>query len=339
MGLSNIIYMSKGLSRVAEVSINRKTLITPTYFPAVSSYGIKYSFSNLVNLLTAYSYPRLLISTYDLHFLETEEKEQLLLEISEYWKKGSFVFLDSGVYESSWKANLEWTYDSYKISISQIDFDFYSSFDVLPRPKNGDGEFERKTFKSILASRSLSNEPGFVPILHGSNSDQLVSLLSKFVSRHPHLCDIIAVAERDCGKDIVERARTIMKIRRVLDEDNCRRILHILGCGNPISIALFSYYGANMFDSLDWIKYVVDRNRLAFNDFSQLELINCSCSICLSKQRDYTEKALLHNLLFYQDFMLQIQSLVRKNQIYDFICKYVREDILRKIDYQRTNKL
>lgn len=337
MSLSNVIYVSKELSRVAEVSINRKTLITPTYFPAVSSYGVKYSFGNLVNLLTAYSYPRLLISTYDLHFLTTEEREQLLPEISEYWKKGGFVFLDSGVYESFWKADPEWTYESYKTSISQIDFDFYSSFDVLPRPENGVEKFEKKTFESVLASHSLSNEHGFVPILHGSNPDQLVFLLSRFVGMHPHLCDIVAVPERDCGKDIVERARTIMKIRRVLDKDNCGRILHILGCGNPISLVLFSYYGANMFDSLDWIKGVVDRKRLALTDFSQLELIDCDCSICVGKQRGYIEKALLHNLLFYQDFMLQIQSLIRKDQIFDFVCKYVRKDILTEIDHQGTD--
>lgn len=333
MGLSKIVHESKELSRVAEVSINQKTLITPTYFPAVSSHGIKYPPCSLVHLLTTYSYPRLLISTYDLNFLDKEEKEQLLREISEYQKRGSFVFLDSGVYESYWKANSEWTYDSYKTSISKMKFDFYSSFDILPSPKNRAGQFERKTFESILASRSLSNKPGFVPILHGSNPDQLVSLLSRFVNMHPDLCEMIAVAERDCGKDIVEKARTIRKIRQVLDASDCRRILHILGCGNPISLVLFSYYGANMFDSLDWIEHVVDRKRLAFNEFSQLELMNCGCSICLGKQRDYIEQVLLHNLLFYQDFMLQIQSLVQENRILDFILEYVNEGILRKIDY------
>jgi len=336
MNLSHIIHESKELSRVTEVSINRKMLVTPTYFPAVSSYGVKYSFHALVSLLIAYSYPRLLLSTYDLHFLKDEEKKRLLQDISEYWKKGCFVFLDSGVYESSWKVNLDWTYDLYKASISQVDFDFYSNFDVLPYPKNKSEKFVDKTFQSILASYSLSNGLGFVPILHGLNPDQLVSVVAKFVKIHPHLCDIIAVAERDCGKGLVEKARTVIKIRRLLNDSNRRRILHILGCGNPISLILFSYYGADMFDSLDWIKCVIDRDRLAINDFSHLDLIDCDCSICSGVKRDYTEKALLHNLLFYQDYMLQIQVLIRRNEIFEFIVEHIGKDLLKRIERSRT---
>jgi len=335
MNPSNIIYESKGLSRVTEVYLNKKTLVTPTYFPAVSSYGTKYSFHTLVRLLIAYSYPRLLVSTYDLHYLEEEEKRRLLQEISEYSKKGCFVFLDSGVYESSWKADLEWTYDLYKASISRVGFDFCSSFDVLPYGKNRAEEFKEETFERILASYSLSNGHGFVPILHGLNPDQLVSLVAKFVKTYPYLCNIIAVAERDCGRNIVEKARTIMRMRRILDESNRRRVLHILGCGNPISLILFSYYGANMFDSLDWTKYVIDRRHLTINDFSHLELINCDCSICSGVRRDYTETVLLHNLLFYQDYMLQIQSLIRKNRIFEFIVEHMGQDILKKIDRLR----
>lgn len=91
--------------------IDGKRLLTPTYFPAVSSYGIKYSFHALVRLLTAYSYPRLLISAYDFHLLDDEKKKWLSREIGEYSKKGSFVFLDSGIYESFWKADAKWTYN------------------------------------------------------------------------------------------------------------------------------------------------------------------------------------------------------------------------------------
>lgn len=336
MSSSEIIYESKGLSRVTEVSLNQKTLITPTYFPAVSSYGTKYLFHSLVRLLIVYSYPRVLVSAYDLHFLPEKEKKLLLQEISEYSKKGSFVFLDSGVYESSWRNDLEWTYDLYKALISQVGFDFYSSFDVLLSGKNKTEEFEEETFKTILASYSLSSGWGFVPILHGSNPDQLISLVAKFVKTYPDLCDIIAVAERDCGKDIVEKARTIKKIRRILNENNRRRILHILGCGNPISLILFSYYGADMFDSLDWIKYVIDRRRLTINDFSHLKLIDCNCSICSGVKRDYTETVLLHNLLFYQDYMSRIRSLIRKDEIFEFIIQHIGQGILKKIDRLKT---
>lgn len=337
MDFSEIIYKSRGLSRVAEISIKKKKLITPTYFPSLSTYGIKYSFPSLVNFLISYSYPRLLISTYDFCFLDSEEKEPLLQEIEEYRRKGGFVFVDSGVFESSWKSDQKWTFDSYKSAITEIDCDFYTSLDILPDERMEAEVFEKETFKNILGSQSLSKEGRFIPILHGLNPNQLVSILTKFVELQPRLCNIIAIAERDCGNDIVEKAITIKRIRQVLDEDNSRRILHILGCGHPISLALFSYCGADTFDSLDWIKCVVDKNRLAFNDFSYLELTRCDCSICTGKQRDYIEKVLLHNLKFYQEYLLHIQSLIRKDQISDFISKQISEDMLRKIDNETLN--
>jgi len=336
MSLLNVIYKSKGFSRVTEVLINGKKLVTPTYFPAVSSYGIKYPFHALVRLLTAYSYPRLLISAYDFHLLDDENKKGLSQEISEYSKKGCFVFLDSGIYESFWKADPKWTYDLYKTLISKIDFDFYGSFDVLPHAKIKAVHFTKDTFEGILASRSLSNKLGFVPILHGLDPNQLVSLVTRFVKKYPDLCNFIAIPERDCGNDIVKKARTIIKIRKVLDKDNRGRTLHILGCGNPLSLVLFSYCGANMFDSLEWIKYAIDQKRLTINDFSHLELIDCECAICSGMKRSYTEKVLLHNLLFYQNYMLQLQSLIRRNEIFEFLCESIGQDILKKVGHLGT---
>jgi queuine/archaeosine tRNA-ribosyltransferase len=332
MSSSNVIFESKPFSRVTEVSISEKKLVTPTYFPAVSSYGIRYRFHALVRLITAYSYPRLLISAYDFHLLDDEKKKELSREISEYWKKGGFVFLDSGIYESFWKADAKWTFNLYETSVSQIDFDFYCSFDVLPDAKTQTMQFARDTFDSILACSNLSNKPGFVPILHGVSPNKLVSLITSFVKKFPHLCDFIAVPERDCGYDIVQKARTMVKIRKILDNNDKRGgILHVLGCGNPISLVLFSYCGVNMFDSLDWIKHVIDKNRLTINDFSQLELINCECAICSGRKRSYTEKVLLHNLLFYQNYMLQIQSLIRRNEIFEFLCEHLGKDLMKKI--------
>ena len=282
--------------------------------------------------MIVYSYPRLLFSAYDIHFLAESKKKQLLQEINDYSKKGGFVFLDSGIFESFWKADLRWTYDIYKATIGHINFDFYSSFDILPHLENITENFEERTFKKILASYSLSSEQGFVPILHGANPNKLISLISKFVTIYPHLCDIIAIAERDCGNNIVEKAKTIIKIRKILDEKERRCILHILGCGNPISLVLFSLCGANMFDSLNWTKYIIDQNSLTIHDFSHLELINCDCSICSGITRDYTEQALLHNLFFYQNYMIQIQSLIRQEKIVEFVEEHIGQDILKKID-------
>ena len=329
---SKVIYESKAFSRITELEIDSKRLVTPTYFPAVSSYGIKYSFCGLVRLLTAYSYPRILVSAYDFNLLADKNKRELSHEISEYLKRGCFVFLDSGIFESYWKADTKWTYDLYKASMSQIDFDFYTSFDVLPDTRDS-RKFEKETFERILASRSLTNKPGFVPILHGVSPNRLVSLVTKFVETYPDLSNLIALPERDCGDDIIEKARTVMRIRKVLDADGRDRVLHLLGCGNPLSLLLLSYCGADSFDSLDWIKHAIDQKRLTISDFSHLELVDCNCSICADAKRDYTERVLLHNLLFYQNYMLRIQSLIRTDEVLKFLRELVGQKILNKIGH------
>lgn len=325
-----VIYESKAFSRITELEVNSKRLVTPAYFPAVSSYSIKYSFCSLVRLLTTYSYPRILVSAYDFNLLANRNKRELSREISEYLKRGCFVFLDSGIFESYWKADTKWTYDLYKASTSQIDFDFYTSFDVLPDARDS-RKFEKETFERILASRSLSNKSGFVPILHGASPNRLVSLITKFVKTYSDLSNLIAVPERDCGNDIIEKARTVMRIRKVLDADGRNRVLHVLGCGNPLSLLLLSYCGADSFDSLDWIKHAIDQKHMAINDFSHLELLDCKCSICADTKRNYTERVLLHNLLFYQNYMLQIQSLIRTDEVLKSLRELVGQEILNRI--------
>jgi len=330
---SKVICESGGLCRIIEVAIDGKTLVTPAYFPAVSSYGVKYSFQTLVRLLIAYSYPRILISAYDFYLADNTVKKALSEETRAYLEKGCFLFADSGIYESFWKADSSWSYELYKAAVGQMNFDFYSSFDVLPTTKEV-GRFAKETVGNILASRKLSSKPGFMPILHGIRPDMLVSLVSSFVREHPSLCSFIAIPERDCGDGLVEKARTIIKIRKILDGDNNsshRRILHVLGCGNPISLLLYSYCGASTFDSLDWVKQAIDPQRLTIIDFSHLELTGCQCSVCTRTKRDYTEKVLLHNLLFYQNHMLQIQTLIRNNEIRQFLSKHVGQNTLDKI--------
>lgn len=331
----NLIYKSQKLSRVLEVNVNGKNFVTPTYFPAVSSYKIKFPFDRLIYLLINYSYPRALISAYDLFHAEESERKKLLTAISTFRNKG-FLFLDSGVYESSWRVDSKWNLESYRNLVSQVECDFYSSFDFLPNKTNEkiDEEFKQRTFGNILASRGVSKKGVFVPILHGLNPNQLISVLTEFVKTHPDLSGVIAIAERDCGMSILEKAKTIVSIRKILDENDSRNLLHLLGCGNPSSMLLFSYCGVDTFDSLDWAEHTLDRNFLKINDFSQLNLLGCDCPICSGAERDYTEKALLHNLLFYQDFVIQIQSLIKNNDISRFLRERIRIDerIMGKID-------
>jgi queuine/archaeosine tRNA-ribosyltransferase len=333
-----IIHESAGLSRVTEIVISGRKLPTPSYFPSISSYGVKFSMRDMLYLLKFHKYPRLLLSAYDLHNSEPREKTKLMSIINGYREKG-FLFMDSGLYESSWRKDPNWDMNSYKSLLSQIQFDLYTSFDVLPeiKKKETEEEFKDKTFKNMLESSVFQNDNLFIAIVHGSSPDTLVSLVGELVKGHPNLCGAVAIAERDCGYNILERAGTISEIRRTLNQNSKENVLHILGCGNPLSMLLFSYCGADTFDSLDWMKYVInpDPNSLLINDFSHLPLLNCKCRICdtpKQKSADYLEKVLLHNLVFYQGFIVQIQSLIKHDNLENYLRVHFGDNIINQVN-------
>ncbi len=338
MNRCRVVHEDGRLSRVMEVIINNRELRTPSYFPSISSYGVKFSMSDLLYVLHLYRYPRLLLSAYDLYYSEQEERTRLMSIVEDYRKRG-FLLMDSGMYESSWRKDLNWNMSSYKSLMSQAHFDIYTSFDLLPDPrkKETETEFKGQTFRNALESSVFQNDNLFVVILHGSSPATLISIVEEFTIKHPNLCRAIAVAERDCGYNVLERAETISQIRRRLNENNKETLLHILGCGNPLSMLLFSYCGADTFDSLDWIKYAInpDPSSLLVNDFSHLPLLNCKCRICADPKRknaDYLEKVLLHNLSFYQDFIVQIQSLIQHDIIENYLRVHFAEDIINQVN-------
>ena len=107
--------------------------------------------------------------------------------------------------------------------------------------------------------------------------------------------------------------------------------LHILGCGNPISMTLFSYAGADSFDSVDWSRWTINPKTLQFADLDHLPLINCQCKICKRKKLDPISRTLLHNLLFYKKFMDNLRSNIAKNNGLEFLDDYLDRKILSKI--------
>jgi hypothetical protein len=115
--------------------------------------------------------------------------------MKQYSETGSFIFLDSGVYESSWTRDHEWTPRLYQSIASKADFDFYGSFDVVPHPKDTTTTFAKKTLKGILTSRTPRHKMSFVPIIHGLSPSQLVMFLKELLKTHPDLCSMVAVPE------------------------------------------------------------------------------------------------------------------------------------------------
>jgi queuine/archaeosine tRNA-ribosyltransferase len=333
---TKIVHESKKLSRVLEVSVSNKILTTPTYFPAISSLGTKFSSSELLLLLTHHKYPRALVSAYDLHHQagREDERKQVLNLIKRYRTNG-LLFLDSGLFESSWKDDPEWNIDVYKSVLSEVHFDLYTSFDVYRNEAKSYEDFKKRTYSNAVESSVFLDNLVFYVILHESSPFQLLKLMKEFVEDHHDLCGRIAIAERDIGKSIQERTETVIAARRMLNEDDPGNLLHILGCGNPLSMLLYSYCGADTYDSLDWLKSAINPSNYLLYDLSHLILIHCNCQVCTEppyRDADYSQKVLLHNLLFYQNFIMQLQSLIRNDNLEAYLREHFGDNFIDQID-------
>lgn len=314
MGIE-IVHQADLYARVMRVKFQNKQLSTPIFFPAISSIETKFKVNDLAYLIANSAYPQMLISAYDYNY-HLNKNKKLRNIINEYSRKGNFLLVDSGGYESFWEKKRKWNFSVYKKTISKINSDFYTSLDGI-KESSHIAEFE-KFFRKIISSGSILSTSQYIPIFHADSNVKLINLIKKFLEAYPAALRYIAVRERECGITISDRAKTIFKIRTLLTKKGNSQLLHILGAGNPLSIALYSYCGADSFDSTDWIRFTLDPERLILRDLVHLEITECKCKAC-AKISDPLFRTLLHNLNIYSIIMTRIQKRIQNNSLREFL--------------------
>ena len=324
------VLSQSGTARVLKVNKGNKQLTTPAYFPAISGARGSFPVEELITLLISSQFPRILFSAYDFYNMKRADRKLIGAEISEYFRNGSFVMIDSGIFECFWKRDVEWTFQRYSRSVRQIDSDFYFSFDQYPPKGASTDRFIRLSVTKIRSSALISVSSQSIPVVHGLSPEHLVRVFERVISSLKSV-PMIAVSERDCGSTLSERAHTIRMLRQVLTKRKQNSILHLLGCGNPISLAVYSYCGADSFDSLDWSELAIERHSLQLAHISQLELMKCDCPACSRKIKNPTKKALLHNLRFYQDYGALLRTNIQHGTLRDFLINRVGPDFLNRI--------
>ena len=308
MSFVTSVYMGTGYSRVHQILVNGKNLVLPTYFPAISSAETRYMLEPLLQTILTTNYPRILISAYDLHHLIPSRHKHVSKIISDYSKK-NFIFLDSGTFESYWLSDHRWTFSKYKIQIKNVNSDFYTSFDSVPTIDKNYDEIEKETVSNIKKSKNLGKSNVCIGVCHGQTPSQLIKLIKKIINSN-FQPQMLAIPERDCGKTIADKIKTVQAIRQLADQASSKILLHVLGLGNPLTMALLTFSGANSFDSVDWSRWIVDRRTLQFTDLANLFLTGCSCKACKATKIDFTLRAMFHNLLFYQEFVQGLQKTI-----------------------------
>jgi hypothetical protein len=199
----------------------------------------------------------ILLSAYDLHHRHFRRPEN-------FYREKELVFLDSGGYELS--PGFDQTEPVYwgtpKKNFSEADY--RAVLRSLPRDlpfviSNFDwGTRSKPLTQQIAAAQGLFQEfpcflknfivkPGTQRFIEVDEVVRHVKKLSAF--------DILGVTEKELGKDLMEKLRTIAKLRLSMDREDIKIPIHVWGGLDPIRTPLYFFAGAEIFDGISWLRY------------------------------------------------------------------------------------
>jgi queuine/archaeosine tRNA-ribosyltransferase len=291
------------ITRPAEIALGGNRLAMPVFFPSVST--VKTALAPSEYLATLHSLrdmnQQFLVSAFDLGRSNNGDGLERWLTAAQ--DSGVTVLMDSGNYESYWKnEQASWRQADFHDVLRRFPCTFAFSFDEQNPPADPDAHVElvveRWQQDQIAAGDRL-----IVPIVHGT-PESMPELCAR-VAQETHV-PMIAVAERRLGNGIFERTRSVMAIRKALNGNGRYVGLHVLGTGNPISIALYAWAGADSFDGLEWCQTAVDHHtgllfHLSQSDFFRRQTAWGDCDV------SFHARTLAHNLTFYVDWMQRLR--------------------------------
>jgi len=295
----------------------------PIFYPSVSSVA-KNRLTALehIEILCALNHPNFLISAYDIfHFDDSEQK--IFKELYQNMiQNDTDLIIDSGMYERVWARDNSWSFKNYKKTIKDMKYNFVFNFDEYINPK--DIPFE-EIVKSIKSSKIVR----LSPVLHTNKITDLPNLCLKVAKLNE--VEVIAIPERELGNGIIEGINTILKIRQKLSTlEKCTKI-HLLGTGNPLSLLLYSAFGVDSFDGLDWCQTVVDYESATLHHSLQLDFYAHQSKLGGMNEISYNTRVLAHNLEFYLLWMNEINKEIENNSIQDMLKYYLPKSILSDV--------
>jgi queuine/archaeosine tRNA-ribosyltransferase len=304
------------LERPASLTVGNVRLELPVFFPSVSSVKTALPPLAYVELLAALagSNPQFLISAYDLLRSTPESAEALRGLIGRTLAAGAVVVMDSGNYESYWKdAGTGWPQSSFHDVLRRCPCSMAFGFDDQNPP------FEPEEHSGLVVSRWVADQQvagntPVIPIVHGT-PERLPSLCARVADTTA--VQLIAVPERRLGEGIFQRAGSVKAVRAALDSIGRYVGLHLLGTGNPLSLAVYALAGADSFDGLEWCQTVVDHETALLFHFSHADFFRHQ-SVWGDGRMSFQARTLAHNLAFYSDWMTLLRRALREGGGVDF---------------------
>jgi TIR domain len=317
------------LRRPEELSLGNIRIPTPELIRSVSSHETALQPESAVRALALYGRDPVLVSAYDI--IHDEHATEIIRDLEQCRATGRLVLLDSGNYEASRKVDTTWTTERLHEAMDRTPFDAAFCFDDL-----NTGPDVEAVVRSVVAA--VERDAGktcrpVLPIVHVPRTEDRVAridLIPELLSRVSRELrpPILAVPERELGAGLLTRVRMVYTIRRTLDELGFYQPVHLLGTGNPLSIAVFAAVGADCFDGLEWCRTVADHETGRLYHFQQYDFFKWQTALTSSAvvqdalnsdKIEFTGKVIFHNLDFFSNWMDDLRVHLRTGKIERFL--------------------
>ncbi len=309
------------LTRSFALSIAQAVIPLPCFFPSVSSVKTNLMPIDYVELLSAIAHPLFLVSAYDIAHCSSGHRTRMVNAMTRSKTRGSTILIDSGNYEAFWKGDRAWTRIRFHEVIRENDHALCFCYDNQEPP-----DTPRAIAEDVVTSvlRDQDHTVGTViPIVHGP-AELLPDAARAIVEQLFPV--ILAVPERALGDGIVARTQTVGRLRESLNQLGVYCPLHLLGTGNPLSMAVYAMAGADSFDGLEWCQTVVDHESGKLFHFQQWDLFRDQTSWGDNGTLPYIQSALMHNLEFYAVFMEELRESLMHDTAETFLRRYASDN-------------
>ena len=271
-----------------------------------------------------------MVSAYDVVHANPKDAARMMRLLNQAIKTGSRVMVDSGNYESYWKKDKKWTSKKYHRILRSTPHHLaliYDDHDLISGDTKNIDAIEKETERL----RKLDLKGASIPIVHASPG-KIIKITKGAANRLRPL--LLAIPERELGDGIIERIVTLVQIRRELNRLGTYIPIHLLGTGNPLSLLLFSAFGADTFDGLEWCQTAVDPGRATLLHFHQRELLDEKFRPRANNKLSYQMATLLHNLMFFESWMTIARKSLVEDDVVTLLEKYFQPQFLDHLKKQ-----
>lgn len=296
---------------------------TPVFYPSVSSVSKNvWSIIDHIELIVSLDFPQFLVSCFDVYKFQRNKRLRNALDKAR--EQCQVVLWDSGIYEVAWSRSKRWCFKRYIKTLRRNRISHAFAFDDYCLT-NQSAAIE--DIESIV--KRTTNQIGadiISPIVHCKDTHDYPDICRQVAS----VCnpELIAIPERELGFGVCEIAVNIAKIREALNSAGKYQALHILGTGNPLSMMLYAFAGADSFDGLDWCQTVVDFDTGKLHHPLQLNFYEHQSEYGSDKNLSFLARCYAHNLEFYRLWMEKLRHSIETDDQASMLKNYLPEYFL-----------